>query len=103
MSSPSLTSREVYQLLKDLALGVRTVQRLEAQARGGLWLMEAEGWRLSVQRDRDALEYCESCHAPDGRAYHFDTRQRFGTDPLELLSTWERQQLENLLKKQSRI
>lgn len=27
----------------------------------------------------------------------FDARQRYGTDPLELLSTWERGQLETLL------
>nr|WP_238558418.1 hypothetical protein [Pseudomonas syringae] len=50
-------------------------------------IVEADRWVITVYNDGDTLDYCHTCYSPDGRAYAFDSMQRFGTDPLELLST----------------
>ncbi|WP_429581368.1 DUF7693 family protein [Pseudomonas frederiksbergensis] len=101
MAKTPLTPREVYQILRDLALGARTMHRLGertwTEIYCGLMTVEVDSWVLTFYNDCDTLEYCDSCYAPDGRAYIFDSSQRYGTDPVELLSTWEHQQLENLL------
>ena len=65
--------------------------------------VEADGWVITFYNDCDTLDYCDycdycdSCYSPDGRAYIFDSSQRYGTCPAELLSTWEHAQLESLL------
>jgi len=101
LAKTPLTPREVYQILRDLALGVRTMHRLGertwTEIYCGLMTVEVDSWVLTFYNDCDTLDYCDSCYAPDGRAYIFDSSQRYGTDPVELLSTWEHQQLENLL------
>jgi len=101
LSQSTLTSREVYQTLRDLALGVRIMRRLGehswTQIYCGLMTVEVDGWVLTFYNNCDTLDYCASCYDPDGRAYVFDSNQRYGTDPVELLSTWEHQQLEKLL------
>lgn len=43
------------------------------------------------------LDYCEYCRSPDGRVGTLELWQREGADPVELLSAWEREQLERLL------
>jgi len=102
LSSNALTPRETYQLLRDIALGIRTMRRLGeqswAQVQPGLMTVEVEGWVLTFCNDSDALGYCASCYAPDGRAYVLGSDQKFGTDPIELMSTWEHGELERLLK-----
>lgn len=101
MSPTPLTTRETYQVLRDVALGTRTMRRLSelrwAQLDSGLMTVEVDGWVLTFCNNGDALDYCASCYAPDGRAYVLDSDQRFGTDPVELMSTWELGQLEKLL------
>lgn len=42
--------------------------------------------------------YCEECFSTDGRRWSFDSGDRFGTDPIALLSTWEHRTLERMLK-----
>ncbi|NWA24957.1 hypothetical protein HX870_29705 [Pseudomonas gingeri] len=101
MSAQPLTARETYQVLRDIALGVRTMHRLGTQSWAeiycGQMTVETDGWVITLYNDCDTLDYCDSCYSPDGRVYIFDSMQRFGTDPIELLSTWEYAQLEKLL------
>lgn len=101
MHSKPLTPREVYQVLRDIALGQQVMQRLGdldwTQTQTGLMTVEVNGWVLTFSNDHNKLDYCNSCYSPDGREYTFDSSQRFGTDPLELLSIWEHGQLQALL------
>ena len=61
-------------------------------------MVDVEGWSMTIFNDCDELDYCEECVSPDGRRWCFDLGDRFGTDPVALLSTWEHQALERLLK-----
>jgi hypothetical protein len=92
---PPLTAREVYQQLRDAALGLRPLQRLDEQTEAGLVQVDIERWRLSLDIDGVHLRHCVCCHSADDRV--FDGGQRFGTDPVSLLSTWELAQIERLL------
>ena len=64
----------------------------------GHFRVRIDGWELSIYNDCDELDYCEECISPDGRRWSFDSGNRFGTDAIALLSTWEHQTLEHLLK-----
>jgi hypothetical protein len=96
-----LTAREVYQVLKDVALGTRTMTRTSSQSWSeiyhGLMPVEIDGWRLILFNDCDTLDYCEYCRSPDGRVGTLELWQRDGPDPVDLLSASEREQLERLL------
>ncbi|MFK7698011.1 DUF7693 family protein [Pseudomonas caspiana] len=98
----TLPVREVYQILKDVALGTRVMTRIGRQTWDEVYAshfeVEVDGWRLSIYNDCDSLDYVETCIAPDSRRWSFDSSQRFGTDPVELMSTWEHQTFERLLK-----
>lgn len=97
----SLTAREVYQVLKDVALGTLPLTRAGSHSWNeiyhGLMPVEIDGWLLTLFNDCDSLGYCEYCTSPDGRVGSLETWQRYGTDPVALLSGWEREQLERLL------
>ena len=93
----SLTAREVYQVLRDVALGIRPMQRLGEQTDPGLVQVDIEGWCLTLDVDGNHLRHCQRCQGPDGREGVFDGWQRYGTDPVSLLSTWELAQIERLL------
>ncbi|UVM48164.1 hypothetical protein LOY38_17285 [Pseudomonas sp. B21-015] len=99
--SPPLTAREVYQVLKDVVLGTRIMTRTSSQSLSeiynGLMPVEIDGWRLTLFNDSGTLDYCEDCRSTDGRIGSLETWQRYGTDPVDLLSGWEREQLERLL------
>lgn len=101
LSAKPLTARETCQVLRDIALGIRVMRRVDSNAQveidSGLMTVEADGWLITFYKEDHALDRCDRCLSPEGRAYIFDARQRYGTDPLELLSTWERSQLESLL------
>lgn len=88
-------------MLRDIALGICTMRRLGTKSwsdiSSGQMTIEANGWVITLYNDRDTLDYCDSCYSPDGRAYILASMQQFGTDPVELLSTWERAQLKTLL------
>ncbi|MCH4881058.1 hypothetical protein EQV97_27355 [Pseudomonas sp. TMW22090] len=96
-----LTALEVCQVLTDVALGKRFITRSSIQSWNeiyhGLMPVETGGWQLTLFNDCDTLDYCEYCRSPDGRVGTLDLWQRDGADPVELLSTWEREQLERLL------
>jgi hypothetical protein len=96
-----LTAREVGQLLRDVTLGRRAMVRVHPHTReespAGLVVIDVDGWSLSIRYDGDALDYCEACESPDGRRWSFDPGNRYGTDPVALLSTWEHGTLQRLL------
>lgn len=58
--------------------------------------VDVEGWRITIYNDCDDLDYCEGCVSPEGKHWGFDSGDR--TDPIALLSTWEHQTLERMLK-----
>lgn len=91
-----LTARDVCQRLREAALGVLMFNRLEASGAAGLVAVDIEGWRLLLDVEGGRLHHCEHCRCPDDREWHFNSR--YGTDPVNLLSTWELAQIENLLK-----
>lgn len=88
-------------MLRDIALGVRIMRRLGEKSwtemYRGMMIVEIDGWVITFYNDCETLDYCDSCYGPDGSAYSFNSSQHFGTDPVELLSTWEHAQLEKLL------
>jgi hypothetical protein len=96
-----LTAREVCQVLTEVTHGKRIMMRSSTQSWSeiyhGLMSVEIDGWRLTLFNDCDTLDYCEYCRSPDGRVGTLELWQREGTDPVELLSAWEREQLERLL------
>lgn len=94
---PSLTAREVYQTLRDAALGIRSLRRLDESSGPGQVQVGIEGWRLTLDVDGVHVRQCQRCHSPDGREGELDGWQRFGTDPVSFLSAWELAQIERLL------
>ena len=94
---PVLTPREIYQLLRDAALEVRPLRHLAGPSESGLVHVEIEGWLLTLNVEGNQLRHCQRCQSPDGREGVFDHWQRYGTDPVSLLSTWELAQIERLL------
>ncbi|WP_286914751.1 MULTISPECIES: DUF7693 family protein [unclassified Pseudomonas] len=98
MSPNPLTPREAYQVLRDIALGIRSMRRVSEQPwDSGQITVEVEGWLLTLCSAGGALDHCASCQAPDGRAYVLGSGQRFGTHPVELMSTWELKQVQTML------
>jgi probable phosphoglycerate mutase len=94
--------REVCQVLREVIFG-----RLEmANAGDQSWdevyachfQINVEGWQITLYNDCDTLDYCEECVSPDGRRWCFDSGDRFGTDPIALLSVWQHETLERMLK-----
>lgn len=90
-----LTARDVYQLLKDIALETRTLHTVNT--RQGQIEIEVDGWQLTLVSDDDKLSYCQACQSPEGSLGTADSWQRYGTDPVKLLSIWEHEQLQRLL------
>ncbi|WP_446033148.1 DUF7693 family protein [Pseudomonas frederiksbergensis] len=86
--------------VKDVALGERIMTRSSTQSWSeiyhGLMPVEIDGWRLTLFNDCDTRDYCEYCRSPDDRVGTLELWQREGADPIELLSEWEREQLERL-------
>ncbi len=101
VTQPRLQARDVYQVLKDLALGVRNLHE-KRPARWGEVLtgevcLEVDGYTITLFKDAGVLDYCAACEAIDGRRADVHCWSGAGTDPLELLSVWERMQLEKVL------
>jgi hypothetical protein len=96
-----ITAHEVCLVLKDVALGKRIMMRCSIQSWNeiyhGLMPAEIDGWQLTLFNDCDTLDCFEYCRAPDGRVGTLETWQRYGTDPVDLLSGWEQEELEHLL------
>lgn len=100
-TTPLLPAGEVSQLLTDVAQCKRIMTRSSTQSWSeiyhGLMPVEIDGWQLTLFNDCDTLDYCEYCRSPDGRVGTLELWQRDGADPVELLSAWEREQLERVL------
>ena len=96
-----LTALEVCQVLTDVALGKCIMTRSSIQSWSeiyhGLMPVSTDGWVLALFNDCDTLDYCEYCRSPDGRVGTLELWQREGAYPVDLLSAWEREQLERLL------
>jgi hypothetical protein len=101
-TTAEISAREVCQLLREVIFERRSMTRVGKtswdEIYAGHFVVSVEGWRISIYNDCDTLEYCEECVSLDGRRWSFDAGDRFGTDPIALLSTWEHQTLERLLK-----
>nr|WP_197978983.1 hypothetical protein [Pseudomonas coleopterorum] len=101
VSVTPLTARETCQLLRDIALGTRTLYRLGdacwANTLDSTLTVCADGWLITFHKHDDGRFHCERCQSPEDRLYAFDSAQRYGTDPIELLSTWEHARLAQLL------
>jgi len=97
-----LLAREVCQILREVTFERRTMTKVSQaswdEIYAGHFVVSVEGWRISIYNDCDTLDYCEECVSPERRRWSFDAGDRFGTDPIALLSTWEHQTLERLLK-----
>lgn len=101
MSHQPLTAREVCQVLRDIALGVRLMRRSPAPPMSGVageyTFVQADGWVLALCTADAELIGCQACQSPDGRCGSDEIWQRYGTDPVHLLSTWELGQVRRLL------
>ncbi|MBA1200774.1 hypothetical protein G7009_03110 [Pseudomonas capeferrum] len=99
-SRDGLTAREVCQVLREVVLGRRAMTKIGDQTWDEVYachfVVNVEGWRITIYNDCDELNYCEQAVSPDGQCWDFDSGDR--TDPIALLSTWEHQTLEKMLK-----
>lgn len=102
-SSAALTAREVCHILREVTFERCVMAKGCDQSWGeihtGLFVVVVDGWRITIYNDCDELGYCAECVSPDGRRWSFDNGDRYGTDPIALLSTWEHGTLEQLLKR----
>lgn len=97
-----LLAREVCQVLREVTFERRTMAKVGQaswdEVYAGHLVVNVEGWHISIYNDCDTLDHCVECISPDGRRWSLDSGDRFGTDPVALLSTWEHQALERLIK-----
>ncbi|WP_336332526.1 DUF7693 family protein [Pseudomonas putida] len=91
-----MNTRTIYQCLRDAALGIHALS-IEARHDHGLVDIVINGWRLTLALDNEGLAHCVHCLGADGEQAGLDDWQRYGTNPVDLLSLWERTQLERLL------
>ncbi|WP_306299043.1 MULTISPECIES: hypothetical protein [Pseudomonas] len=87
-------------MLREVVLGRRHMTKVGVQAWDEVYayhfVVDIEGWRITIYNDCDELDYCEQVVSPNGQRWDFDPGAR--TDPIALLSTWEHQSLERMLK-----
>lgn len=60
--------------------------------------VRVDGSDLSINSASDELNYCEDAVSLEGMRRAFDSGDRYGTDSIALLSTWEHQTLAKTLK-----
>lgn len=98
--SGALKARDVSQVLREVVFGRRTMTKIGSQSSQKVYAchfeVDVDGWRITIYNDCAELDYCERCVSPDGQRWHFDLGD--WTDPIALLSTWEHQSLERMLK-----
>ncbi|WP_420875636.1 DUF7693 family protein [Pseudomonas poae] len=101
-TAAELSAREVSQVLREAIFGRSVMSKAGHESwdeiYSGHFQINVDDWQISIYNDCDQLDYCEECVSPDGRRWSFDAGDRFGTDPIALLSTWEHQTLKRLLK-----
>jgi hypothetical protein len=91
----ALTTREVYQQLRDAAMGTRSLKLIGMPSGSGLQQVEIDGWLLTLDITEGSPTRCRACRCPQGREGSFESWLR--TDPVSLLSGWEHAQIERLL------
>lgn len=89
-------SRETCQRLRDAALGVHALDVL-ARTPEGQVQVRIDGWQLTLLLDAEGLAQCSHCRTPDGQEAGLEHWHRYGTNPTELLSIWERGRIEQLV------
>jgi hypothetical protein len=99
--SAFLSAREVCQRLREAALGVLAFNICDGPTAAGLIAVDIEGWQLLLDFEGGRLHHCECARNGDGQDGSLERWQRYGTDPVSLLSTWELAQIEQLLKAQT--
>ena len=57
----------------------------------GHFVVDVEGWLISIYNDCDELDYCEAAIAPDGRSEVFLAWESTSQEPVRLLKNSERQ------------
>ncbi|WP_342345929.1 DUF7693 family protein [Pseudomonas palleroniana] len=101
-TAAELSAREVSQVLRETIFGRSVMSKVGHESwdeiYAGHFQINVDGWEISIYNDCDQLGYCEQCIRPDGRRWSSASGDRFGTDPVALLSTWEHQTLERMLK-----
>lgn len=101
-TAAELSAREVSHVLREVIFGRIVMSKVGHESwdeiYAGHFQINVDSWEISIYNDCDQLDYCEKCISPDGRHWSLDSGDRFGTDPIALLSAWEHQMLENLLK-----
>ncbi|WP_277758388.1 hypothetical protein [Pseudomonas sp. A34-9] len=95
--SAFLSAREVCQRLREAALGVLAFNICDGPTATGLVTVDIEGWRLLLDVEGGRLHHCECARNGDGQEGALESWQRYGTDPVSLLSTWELAQIEQML------
>lgn len=83
-----LGAREVCQVLREVTFERRVMVKVDANDAGRV-VVDIDGWIVTLQLEGNALEHCAGCICPDGRRWVLDAGDRYGTDPVALLSTWE--------------
>ena len=92
----TLTTREVYQQLRDAAMSTRPLRRVGQPSQDGLQIVDIDGWLLTLEVTENSPNRCLHCLCPDGREGSFESWLR--TDPVSLLSGWEAAQIQRLLR-----
>jgi hypothetical protein len=92
-NTPSeLSAREICQVLRDVTFKQRRMTKVHQpswdEVYAGHFLVDIDGWQVSIFNDCDTLDYCEECLSPDGRRWTFNAGDRYGTDPVSMLSTY---------------
>ncbi|WP_459205762.1 DUF7693 family protein [Pseudomonas sp. MLB6B] len=87
------SAREIYQRLREAALGVRDL-RIVARSGEGEVRVDIDGWALTLLIDAEGLARCLDCRTATGGCASLDDWPRYGTNPVDLLSLWERQRVE---------
>ncbi|MBA1228347.1 hypothetical protein G7013_01635 [Pseudomonas viridiflava] len=93
-TTATLSAREVYQRLKEAALGVRSLRRLY-DYESNLIRVDIEDWRLTLEISGNRVTGCLHCLNAEGQQGSTEDWPR--TDPVSLLSGWEQAQIERLV------
>ena len=99
--SAFLSAREVCQRLREAALGVLAFKVCELPDAAGRVAVDIEGWQLRLDVEGGRVHHCVFARSDDGQEGALESWQRYGTDPVSLLSTWELAQIERLLNAQT--
>jgi len=98
----NLSARDVCQVLREVILGRKDMTKASHHSwdedTSGPFIVDVEGWRISIHNDCGEPAYCEESITPDGRRWSLESSKRIGADPIALLSTWEHGTLKLLLK-----